>query len=226
MSRIRNQAPGQVPGCLSWWHLKVMCKGSVPRCLLGAGTPAGCECSGGQQTSWVSSGLGPVDFQSITLHNTLKQDALKVPHQSPSQRFSCGWKPMHAPEGRGTLWQEAHHPAPLTSGPRVPSTKPIVINLEYERQAKPGMRIRVLFQVTCIRIKDKYLVTSQLFSWNVLPFEGRILWYLEVLEDDLCQADLCSYPVCHQLATCQSFWSFVSLSVKRLNEIEYIKHLA
>lgn len=63
------------------------------------------------------------------------------------------------PQREGVLYgKKPHYPTPLTSGPSEPSAKPIIINLECERQAKPRMRIRVFFQVTLIGIKDKYLV--------------------------------------------------------------------
>lgn len=95
------------------------------------------------------------------------------------------------------------------------------------------MRIRVLFQVTLIGIKDKYLIGALLVILHEMGcvLKGgapshykfqRIIWVR--------QTCVYSCPVCHQWATCQDFLSLVSSPINmwslwRLYVIEYIRHL-
>lgn len=81
---------------------------------------------------------GCSDFQSTTLSSTLKQDNLKLPYWVLPSLPAMDRSQYTASKGRGDLWQEAHHTAALTSGPRAPSTKPIIKNLEDKGKPNQG----------------------------------------------------------------------------------------
>lgn len=137
--------------------------------------------------------------------------------------FQCS-----ATEGGGAWqWQEARKLAPLTSGPRVPSPKPIIVNVESEKQTKTGKSIRVLFQVTHLESKTNTLwcFSAILCGMGCLSKEGApsIRGPREWSGSGIHVFIPCGY----QLATYQLILSFLFKmdSLWILSGIEYIKHL-
>ena len=150
---MRNLIPGQVSGCPSWWHLKVMCKALMLWCwrldmnALGARSQL--------------SVLWPGSSQ-LPKYSTYQCPKVRCPETGTPGPFTefLLWMEASALLQREGCLTVARSPLPSSTcqWPRALSTKPITVNLEYERQAKPGKRIKMLFQVTHTAVNDKDLV--------------------------------------------------------------------